>query len=299
MIKRFTEVKQNGSDAQSIPIGTSADYITLSDGSILQETLGETNLAENGSIVDQFKNINQTIGSLGSIYAPIDNPTFTGTTTINGTLSATSLTGNLPINGTLVFQGNTSNRTIQFGCYTDSGSVTTNFQIRPSSTLTGIYLKGFGNNTNAITIANDGSNILTTTLELNAPNVPSIVTNIHCARDIYNAVGKYFTESNRNINFVTLSGYLPGAFVGGAVPQNTSTAWGMAKFYTQTVTDPNTQEGYMMDVIFMRGQILYRTIAYVISPTSAIRFKTYEIGSNLIQPSNGGSGYQKVDSNLN
>ena len=58
MIKRFTEIKQNGSNTQTIPIGTSADYITLKDGSILQETLGDTDLAENGSIQEQIQFIN-------------------------------------------------------------------------------------------------------------------------------------------------------------------------------------------------------------------------------------------------
>ena len=55
MDKRITEIKKGPSNVY--PIGASASNITLNDGSILEEALGNINLAENGSIIDQIHNM--------------------------------------------------------------------------------------------------------------------------------------------------------------------------------------------------------------------------------------------------
>lgn len=73
MYKRITEVAQGLNNLY--PIGANANNITLSDGSILEEALGNVNLAENGSIIDQINNMAQ---SYSQIYAPIISPEFQG-----------------------------------------------------------------------------------------------------------------------------------------------------------------------------------------------------------------------------
>lgn len=93
MYKRITEVAQGGENRY--PIGTSASNITLNDGSILEEALGNINLAENGSIIDQINNMAQ---SYSQIYAPILSPEFQGGINLkedsNTVVSITPKTGN-------------------------------------------------------------------------------------------------------------------------------------------------------------------------------------------------------------
>lgn len=72
MITRFTEVRQSGAQ-QSVPIGTTSDYITLPDGTILTDALGDIDLITNGSIKDQ---INKLASKEQSGYAPIRAPFF-------------------------------------------------------------------------------------------------------------------------------------------------------------------------------------------------------------------------------
>lgn len=72
MITRFTEVRQSGTQ-QSVPIGTTSDYITLPDGTILTDALGDIDLTTNGSIKDQ---INKLASKEQSGYAPIRAPFF-------------------------------------------------------------------------------------------------------------------------------------------------------------------------------------------------------------------------------
>ena len=69
-MSRFTRVKKNGS---IIPVGAEAENITLKDGSILEEALGDINLAEKGSIMTQIQKIPDT---LGQTFASIKNPIF-------------------------------------------------------------------------------------------------------------------------------------------------------------------------------------------------------------------------------
>lgn len=69
-MSRFTRVKKNGS---IIPVGAEAENITLKDGSILEEALGDINLAEKGSIMTQIQKIPDTFSQT---FASIKNPIF-------------------------------------------------------------------------------------------------------------------------------------------------------------------------------------------------------------------------------
>lgn len=97
MYKRITEVAQGLNNLY--PIGANANNITLSDGSILEEALGNVNLAENGSIIDQINNMAQ---SYGQIYAPIISPNFQGSINLkedsNTVVSIIPKTGNQAVN---------------------------------------------------------------------------------------------------------------------------------------------------------------------------------------------------------
>ena len=100
MYKRITEVAQGGENRY--PIGTSASNITLNDGSILEEALGDINLAENGSIIDQINNMAQ---SYSQIYAPIISPNFQGSINLkegsNTVVSITPKTGNQAVDASI------------------------------------------------------------------------------------------------------------------------------------------------------------------------------------------------------
>lgn len=100
MYKRITEVAQGLNNLY--PIGANANNITLSDGSILEEALGNVNLAENGSIIDQISNMAQ---SYSQIYAPIISPEFQGSINLkedsNTVVSVIPKTGNQEVSASI------------------------------------------------------------------------------------------------------------------------------------------------------------------------------------------------------
>lgn len=69
-MSRFTKIKKDGI---VVPVGTNSDNITLRDGSILEEALGNINVAEKGSIMTQINNLPT---SLKNSFASIDNAIF-------------------------------------------------------------------------------------------------------------------------------------------------------------------------------------------------------------------------------
>ena len=73
MRQRFTEINIKNSDTPAIPVGAEASNITLSDGSILEQALGDINFQENGSIIDQIAKMKQDDILQ---YAPIEKPYF-------------------------------------------------------------------------------------------------------------------------------------------------------------------------------------------------------------------------------
>ena len=147
MDQRITEIKRGNSNIY--PIGANASNITLGDGSILEEALGNINLAENGDLVSQIKNMAQ---SFDQVYAPIVSPEFqdsiklkdganykfqavtkndnsgvdvsiTGDLTVSGasklgTIQNSSWEGNLPITGIISSQGDNVQKGVQI---TNSG----------------------------------------------------------------------------------------------------------------------------------------------------------------------------------
>lgn len=68
--KRFTQIIDKTNNI--IPVGGEAQNITLKDGSVLEEALGEIKLAENGSIMDQLNKIRTD--TLTNSYAPLISP---------------------------------------------------------------------------------------------------------------------------------------------------------------------------------------------------------------------------------
>lgn len=147
MDQRMTEIKRGNSNIY--PIGASASNITLGDGSILEEALGNINLAEKGDLVSQ---INNMASSFNQVYAPIVSPEFqdsiklkdgansrfeavtkndnsgidvsiTGDLTVSGvsklgTIQNSSWEGNLPITGIISSQGDNVQKGVQI---TNSG----------------------------------------------------------------------------------------------------------------------------------------------------------------------------------
>ena len=73
MRQRFTEINIKNSDTPAIPVGAEASNITLSDGSILEQALGNINFQENGSIMTQIAKMKQDDVLQ---YAPIEKPYF-------------------------------------------------------------------------------------------------------------------------------------------------------------------------------------------------------------------------------
>lgn len=68
--KRFTQIIDKTNNV--IPVGGEAQNITLKDGSVLEEALGEINLAEKGSIMDQINELRN--GAFSEQYAPLISP---------------------------------------------------------------------------------------------------------------------------------------------------------------------------------------------------------------------------------
>lgn len=68
--KRFTQIIDKTNNV--IPVGGEAQNITLKDGSVLEEALGEINLAEKGSIMDQINELKN--GAFSEQYAPLISP---------------------------------------------------------------------------------------------------------------------------------------------------------------------------------------------------------------------------------
>ena len=74
MRERFSEINIVG-NSTPIPVGAEAKNITLKDGSILEEALGDINFQEKGSIMDQLGQLSTTIQDSYD-YAPYTNPRF-------------------------------------------------------------------------------------------------------------------------------------------------------------------------------------------------------------------------------
>ena len=72
MRERFSEINITGT-ANPVPVGAEAQNITLKDGSVLEQALGDINFQENGSIIDQINKISMKIEEDTS-YAPLSAP---------------------------------------------------------------------------------------------------------------------------------------------------------------------------------------------------------------------------------
>ena len=72
MRERFSEINITGA-GNPIPVGAEAKDITLNDGSVLEEALGDINFQEKGSIIDQINKISTKMEEDTS-YAPLSAP---------------------------------------------------------------------------------------------------------------------------------------------------------------------------------------------------------------------------------
>lgn len=72
MRERFSEINITGT-ANPVPVGAEAQNITLKDGSVLEQALGNINFQENGSIIDQINKISTKMEEDMS-YAPLSAP---------------------------------------------------------------------------------------------------------------------------------------------------------------------------------------------------------------------------------
>ena len=72
MRERFSEINIIGS-SNAVPVGADAKNITLEDGTVLEQALGDINFQENGSIIDQINEINEKVSGNTS-YAPLSAP---------------------------------------------------------------------------------------------------------------------------------------------------------------------------------------------------------------------------------
>ena len=72
MRERFSEINITGT-ANPVPVGAEAQNITLKDGSVLEQALGDINFQENGSIIDQINKISTKMEEDTS-YAPLSAP---------------------------------------------------------------------------------------------------------------------------------------------------------------------------------------------------------------------------------
>lgn len=74
MRERFSEINIVG-NSTPIPVGAEAKNITLKDGSILEQALGDINFQEKGSIMDQLEQLSINMQNSYD-YAPYTNPRF-------------------------------------------------------------------------------------------------------------------------------------------------------------------------------------------------------------------------------
>lgn len=74
MRERFSEINIIG-NSTPVPVGAEAKNITLEDGSILEEALGDINFQEKGSVIDQIQQLSNAIKN-DYDYAPYTNPRF-------------------------------------------------------------------------------------------------------------------------------------------------------------------------------------------------------------------------------
>ncbi len=72
MRERFSEINITGT-GNPIPVGAEAKNITLNDGSVLEEALGDINFQENGSIIEQINKVDNRIRKDAN-YAPLTAP---------------------------------------------------------------------------------------------------------------------------------------------------------------------------------------------------------------------------------
>ena len=117
--------KQQGSTISNYPIAAMAENIILKDGSILEDALGDVNVFEKGSVVDQIKSVRDMIGV--QHYALETNPV------VMDSLTLKNSSGNL-------FYANKDNVQIRTGIplKANGGVETTSLKATESSFITNI-----------------------------------------------------------------------------------------------------------------------------------------------------------------
>lgn len=121
--KRFTQIIDKTNNV--IPIGGEAQNITLKDGSVLEEALGEINLAEKGSIMDQLNKIkNDTlVGEYAPLVAPSIQQDFIVQQDYISFLPSIERNGSTTKNGITISRGNDSNYYTISGTFTGSSNI--------------------------------------------------------------------------------------------------------------------------------------------------------------------------------
>lgn len=143
--KRFTQIIDKTNNV--IPVGGEAQNITLKDGSILEEALGEINLAEKGSIIDQLNKLKAD--TLTGGYAPIVSPVLQESLSVQEDLVSKQCAfknSSQTVRGLTVTKKNNNYYQIQGTC-------------QPSTDATHVFFLGAGANTTEVEGANAGDYI--------------------------------------------------------------------------------------------------------------------------------------------
>lgn len=125
MRQRFTEINiiQSGqNNNETIPVGCQAKNVTLSDGSILQQALGNINYQKNGSLVKQ---INSLKSNTNREFAPLQDPRFKNTIAVRRYFSNTDILSEIqPANSSNAEESRGITATYSNGVWTFNGTIT-------------------------------------------------------------------------------------------------------------------------------------------------------------------------------
>ena len=291
MQKRFTTIQNN---AGLFRIGAQAENITLSDGTTLQDTLGQIDVMHNGSVAKQltdFKNAG---------YAPITSPQFKG-----GVSVGVDQNNSYNISFGVADTANGWQTKVKNELFVEGNAIISNgnqgLTITPpiSSSAKNLFVADNGIqfqvgsepilniNSNNLEILKNialGSNNLTTTGVITASNIAYAIPPIASQAELYNIIGQY-----ANLNqpfFISLTPKIAYVLLTGKKSTTTQSVGGYGYCYNCYIrqnTSGTTDR--IATIFFKRGSGLYEsTITLRSANTTTPSILTYNIATQSSDP---------------
>ena len=285
MKQRFIAV-QNQSGPVSI--GTSAEYVEMSDGTFLSDNLGDLDVMHNGNVADRLEKLtNQN-------YAPISNPQFLNSMSVSSNASnpgysisfgvaqtddgwQTKVNDEIFINGRAIIKNESNSKGITITPPTSSAAKSilvadNGIQVKVGSDS---ILNINNNNLEVLKDIALKTNNLTTTGEIIANNLAYSIS-IDSQAELFDAIDKY-ANLNQPI-FIKLSPRMAYVLLTGKKPSTTQSASGYGYCLCSIRQNDSGTTDHIATIFFKRGKTLCESTVTIRSRnTPTLSINTFNI----------------------